>query len=24
MAELRTGGRPELWINTGDGFDPGA
>jgi hypothetical protein len=24
MAELRTGGRPELWINTSDGFDPGA
>jgi len=24
MAELRTGGRPELRINTGDGFDPGA
>jgi hypothetical protein len=24
MAELRSGGRPELGIDTGDGFDPGA
>ncbi len=24
MAELWLGGRPELWVDTGDGFDPGA
>src|SRR6187401_3233245 len=24
VAELWSGGRPELWIDTGDGFDPGA